>query len=54
MNLRPEEVLFIDDNIDNIKRAHGEGIKVIHFINTGRFIEDIGKFLSYGLTKTSP
>jgi putative hydrolase of the HAD superfamily len=31
MGLRPDEVLFVDDNIENIQRASGEGLKVIHF-----------------------
>jgi len=45
MDLRPEEVLFIDDNIDNIKRARGEGLKVIHFTDTESFIKEMGRFL---------
>ena len=54
MDLRPEEVLFTDDNIGNIKRAHSLGLNAIHFIDTERFIKDIEKYFNYDLTQTSP
>jgi putative hydrolase of the HAD superfamily len=41
MGLKPEEVLFIDDNIDNIKRAHGERLHVIHFESIESFAKKI-------------
>ena len=31
LGLKPEEVLFIDDNEGNIARAREEGLKVVHF-----------------------
>jgi putative hydrolase of the HAD superfamily len=37
MGLKPHEVLFIDDNKENIKRASGEGLKVIHFKDVRNF-----------------
>jgi putative hydrolase of the HAD superfamily len=43
MGLRPEEVLFIDDNIGNIERAAYEGLKVIHFKGIGNFRTEIKK-----------
>lgn len=41
MELRPEEVIFIDDNLDNIERAQGEGLQVIHFSDIENFIKNI-------------
>ncbi len=46
MGLRPGEVLFVDDNIDNIKRAGCEGMKVIHFRGISNFKTEIEKELS--------
>jgi putative hydrolase of the HAD superfamily len=46
MGLRPDEVLFIDDNIGNIKRAAREGLKVIHFSGISNFRTEIGKELN--------
>jgi putative hydrolase of the HAD superfamily len=43
MGLRPEKVLFIDDNIGNIERAACEGLKVIHFKGIGNFDTEIEK-----------
>jgi putative hydrolase of the HAD superfamily len=43
MGLRRDEVLFVDDNIDNIKRAACEGLKVIHFKGISNFEMEIGK-----------
>jgi putative hydrolase of the HAD superfamily len=37
MGLNPHEVFFIDDNKENIKRASGEGLKVIHFKDVKNF-----------------
>jgi putative hydrolase of the HAD superfamily len=41
IDLMPEEVLFIDDNIDNITRAQSEGLKVIHFTDIENFAKNI-------------
>lgn len=37
MGLKPHEVLFVDDNKENIKRASDEGLKVIHFKDVKNF-----------------
>ena len=37
MGFKPEEVLFVDDNRENIKRALNECLKVIHFIDRDSF-----------------
>ncbi len=41
MGLKPHEVLFIDDNKENIKRASGKGLKVIHFKDVKNFEMEI-------------
>ena len=49
MGLRCDEVLFIDDNPENIKRASSEGMRVIHFRGIDNFKEEAGKELNmYG------
>ncbi|MBA4323226.1 MAG: hypothetical protein C0408_10455, partial [Odoribacter sp.] len=45
MGFRPDEVLFIDDNVENIKRALGEGLKAIHFRDIASFGQEIEKFI---------
>jgi FMN phosphatase YigB (HAD superfamily) len=37
MGLLPGEMLFVDDNIENIKRASGVGLKTIHFRSREEF-----------------
>ncbi|MBI4680305.1 MAG: HAD family phosphatase [Nitrospirae bacterium] len=37
IGFKPEEVLFVDDNIENIKRALSAGLKVVHFKNMDDF-----------------
>jgi len=34
----PEQTLFVDDNIDHIKRASKEGLHTIHFVSVNDFI----------------
>jgi FMN phosphatase YigB (HAD superfamily) len=31
LNLKPEEILFIDDNLNNVKAARDAGMEIIHF-----------------------
>ncbi|OGW38135.1 MAG: hypothetical protein A2Y97_03895 [Nitrospirae bacterium RBG_13_39_12] len=45
MGFNPEEVLFIDDNMENIKRALKEGMKSIHFKSIGDFTREIENFI---------
>jgi len=42
---KPEEVIFIDDNINNVKRALGEGLKAIHFKDMESFKKEIGSYV---------
>jgi len=45
MGYRPDEVLFVNDNIENIKRASGEGLKTVHFKSIENFEREIEKYL---------
>lgn len=45
MGLNPSEVIFVDDNIENIKRASSEGLNVIHFRDMEGFEEEIRRFI---------
>jgi len=45
LGLSPEEVLFVDDSLDNIKRATNEGLRTIHFKGVAEFEKEIQKFI---------
>jgi thioredoxin reductase (NADPH) len=45
LGVKPEEVLFIDDNGGNIDRALDEGMKVIHFRDTASFKKELEEFI---------
>ncbi len=45
LGLKPEEVLFVDDSLDNIKRAANEGLRTIHFRGVNEFEKEIQKFI---------
>lgn len=45
LGLKAEETLFIDDNIDHIKRAREQGMKTIHFANIEDYRMKIGPFI---------
>ncbi len=45
LDLRPEEVLFVDDSLENIKRAESEGLRTIHFKSVRDFKKEISKFI---------
>jgi putative hydrolase of the HAD superfamily len=46
MGLSPDQVLFVDDNIGNIKKAACEGLKALHFSGISSFRTEIGKELN--------
>lgn len=46
--LKPGEVLFVDDNADNIGRAKAEGLKTILFVDVADFGKKIAQFLPAG------
>ncbi len=43
MGLKPHEVLFVDDNDDNLKRASAEGLMTILFVSMADFERKIAK-----------
>jgi len=45
IGIRPDEAVFVDDNIENIKRASAEGLNVIHFKNIDELKKDLYKFI---------
>ena len=45
IGLKPGEVLFVDDNGENIKRALREGLEVIHYTDKAEFEKAIGNFV---------
>jgi putative hydrolase of the HAD superfamily len=45
IGLKPGEILFVDDNGENVTRALGEGLQAIHFTDTAEFEKSIGNFM---------
>ena len=45
-NLKAEESVFIDDNINNVKGAINVGMKSIHFINAEQLQKDLNELLN--------
>jgi 2-haloacid dehalogenase len=45
-NLKAEESVFIDDNINNVKGAINVGMKSIHFINAEQLLKDLNELLN--------
>lgn len=43
LNKKPEEILFTDDQIDNIETARAAGLETIHFQSTWQFISAFNK-----------
>jgi len=43
LGVHPEEVLFVDDNPENIKRASSKGLRTIHFKGVSEFQKEIEK-----------
>lgn len=46
IGIKPEETVFIDDNIGNIKRAYSQGLRTIHFVGINDFKKRITCLLS--------
>ena len=47
MGFRPEQSLFIDDAIDNIKRAQSKGLQTIHYRDKDSFMESMLSFCPF-------
>jgi putative hydrolase of the HAD superfamily len=45
LGVRSEEALFVDDNLENIKRAMNQGLRAIHFKGVREFRIEISKFV---------
>jgi putative hydrolase of the HAD superfamily len=45
LGVQPEEVLFIDDNSENIERAASQGLRTIYFKDVAMFKKEIKKFV---------
>ena len=43
--VRPKEVLLVDDNMENVKRAVNQGLRAIHFKGVREFQMEIKKFV---------
>jgi putative hydrolase of the HAD superfamily len=41
LGVQTGEVPFVDDNIDHIKRAQGQGLQTIHFVGIGEYKQQI-------------
>lgn len=46
LGVRPKEVLFVDDNLGNVRRATRQGLRAIHFEALREFQLDIKKFVA--------
>jgi putative hydrolase of the HAD superfamily len=44
LDLNPEEVFFIDDHLDNVKRASSQGLRTFHFKNVKEFEKEFQEF----------
>ena len=45
LDVRPKEILFVDDNLENVKRATRQGLRTIHFKSALEFRMEIDKFV---------
>jgi putative hydrolase of the HAD superfamily len=41
LGVKPEETLFVDDNINHIERARGQGLQTIHFTGIAEYKKQI-------------
>jgi putative hydrolase of the HAD superfamily len=49
----PEETLFIDDNINHIRRAESMGLQIIHFVSVEDFKRQLKKVCTINLIMTN-
>lgn len=47
MGFRPEQSLFVDDWLDNIKRAQSRGLQTIHYRDKDSFMESMHSFCPF-------
>jgi FMN phosphatase YigB (HAD superfamily) len=46
LGVQPEEVLFVDDNLENVERAASQGLRTIHFKDATMFKKEIKRFVA--------
>lgn len=51
LGVRNDEALFVDDNINHVKRAESEGLRTIHFTAMGKFEKQLGNILASEVTQ---
>jgi HAD superfamily hydrolase (TIGR01509 family) len=49
LGVQPGETLFVDDNINHIKRAQGQGLQTIHFTGMDEYEKQMEKLRSNGM-----
>jgi len=47
MRLNPQQILFVDDTMENIERAHAIGLNTIHYTGKEQFLEDMKRFFPW-------
>ncbi len=45
LGVKAEETLFVDDNINHIRRAQGQGLQTIHFVGWEEYNKQIRNFI---------
>ncbi len=45
LGVKTGETLFVDDNINHIKRAQGQGLQTIHFVDIDDYNKQMGKLM---------
>ena len=45
LGVKPEEMLFVDDNLNHINRAKGQGLQTIHFVGYDEYEKSVLKFV---------
>ncbi len=45
MGFSPDEVLFVDDHLENIRNASDKGLKTIHFTSIEEFQKEVAEFM---------
>ncbi len=51
LGVTTEETLFVDDNINHIKRAQGEGLRTIHFVSIDDFDRQVVRMKIFEMDK---
>lgn len=52
LDMTPESILFVDDNLDNVRRAESAGMKALQFVDEERFKVSLEKKLTGEIEET--